>query len=97
MPYEPPPPDPGVPRHLATAPEDPRLRSSVVKAAAPLRRKGFNWLLIIPGVLPLLVPLYNRVHPEFWGLPFFYWYQMSLGVVGTGFVTFVYLVTKGRR
>jgi hypothetical protein len=102
MPYEAPRPPAvadnqgGVPRHLATGPEDPRMRGSVV-TSAPLRRKGFQWLLVIPLVMPLLLPLYNTDAPRFWGLPFFYWYLMACGVVSTLIITFVYQVTKGRK
>ena len=28
-------------------------------------------------VMPLLVPLYNRIEPRLFGLPFFYWYQLA--------------------
>ena len=72
------------------------MRGSVV-TTAPLRRKGFLWLLLIPGGMPLLVPLYNRVDPVFWGLPFFYWYQLACAGVATLVITFVYQVTKGRK
>lgn len=32
-------------------------------------------LLIIPTVVLLMVPLYNKPSPEMLGLPFFYWFQ----------------------
>ncbi len=32
-------------------------------------------LLVIPTVILLVVPLYNRQAPELFGLPFFYWFQ----------------------
>lgn len=32
-------------------------------------------LLVIPTIVLLIVPMYNRVDPEFLGLPFFYWFQ----------------------
>jgi uncharacterized membrane protein len=52
-------------------------------------RSPWNWLLVVPIVVPLLVPLYNRDDPELFGWPFFYWVQMAfvaLGVVSTGLV-----------
>lgn len=61
-------------------------------AAAPPRRSDrspWNWLLIVPVVVPLLVPLYNHRDPELFGWPFFYWVQLvfvALGVVTTGLV-----------
>jgi hypothetical protein len=39
----------------------------------------FRWhyvLLLVPFVL-LWVPHYNRIDPQLFGLPFFYWYQMA--------------------
>ena len=42
-------------------------------------RAKFRWvrlLLLVPFVAVLAVPLYNRIEPELWGVPFFYWYQM---------------------
>ncbi|MDQ1554069.1 MAG: hypothetical protein QOK46_1147 [Microbacteriaceae bacterium] len=33
-------------------------------------------LLVIGIVMPLMVPLYARADPTFFGIPFFYWYQM---------------------
>lgn len=39
----------------------------------------FRWhyaLLLAPFVL-LWVPHYNRIEPQLFGLPFFYWYQMA--------------------
>jgi uncharacterized protein DUF3311 len=34
--------------------------------------------LVVPGVLSLCAPLYNRVDPTLFGLPFFYWCQLAL-------------------
>jgi hypothetical protein len=82
-------------RHAATGPEDPRARALVVRTP-PMQRKGFQWLLVIPMVLPLLVPLYNRIDPQVWGIPMFYWYPFACGVFAILIMTFVYLVTKGR-
>jgi hypothetical protein len=49
------------------------------------RERG-NWLLWIPVVVPLLVPLYNRTEPRLLGFPFYYWCQL-------GFVGLAMLVT----
>jgi hypothetical protein len=68
------------------------VSSSESHAAAPPRRSDrspWNWLLIVPIVVPLLVPLYNHRDPELFGWPFFYWVQLvfvALGVATTGLV-----------
>ena len=49
-------------------------------------RSPWNWLLLVAVVVPLLVPLYNRVEPTLFGWPFFYWVQLAfvpLGVLAT--------------
>ncbi len=55
-----------------------------------------HWLLVIPIVMPLLVPLYNRVDPKLAGIPFFYWYQMATALVAIVVMAFLYVVTKER-
>jgi Protein of unknown function (DUF3311) len=90
---EPPVPDPHAPRHLADSWEGPVSQNRPL----PSRRHGFHWLLLIPTVMPLLVPLYNRESPRLFGLPFFYWYQLASVVVMIVVVTAVYQLTKGRR
>ena len=42
----------------------------------------WHWLLFVPIVVPLLTPLYNRVEPALFGLPFYY-YENTEG--GHGF------------
>jgi hypothetical protein len=52
-------------------------------------RSPWNWLLVVPIVVPLLVPLYNHRDPELFGWPFFYWVQLAfvaVGVISTGLV-----------
>ena len=42
-------------------------------------RAGAGWLwflLLIPYVGLLWVPIYNRIEPKLLGFPFFYWYQL---------------------
>jgi hypothetical protein len=34
--------------------------------------------LVVPSVLALLPPLYNRIEPALFGVPFFYWFQLLL-------------------
>ncbi len=38
--------------------------------------RGIQWLLLLPFLGLLWVPLYNRWNPAIFGFPFFYWYQL---------------------
>ncbi|MEN0133874.1 MAG: DUF3311 domain-containing protein [Rhodococcus sp. (in: high G+C Gram-positive bacteria)] len=38
------------------------------------------FLVLAPAVLALSVPLYQRTTPELGGIPFFYWFQMTMAV-----------------
>ena len=64
---------------------------------APQRsdRSPWNWLLLIPIVVPLLVPLYNKTEPTLFGWPFFYWFQLLL--VGLGVLTTMVVYHFTRR
>jgi uncharacterized membrane protein YhdT len=68
-----------------------------VGRVTPTRRRGLNWLMLVPVVMLLVVPLYNRDTPRLFGLPFFYWYQLACIFVMIITITSVYLGTKVRR
>jgi hypothetical protein len=59
-------------------------------------RSHWNWLLILPIVVPLLTPLYNYDSPRLFGFPAFYWLQFSFILVGVTTTTIVYQMTKRR-
>lgn len=59
-------------------------------------RSGWHWLLWVPIALPLLTPLYNRVEPRLWGIPFFYWFQLACVALEIVVITVVYQATKRR-
>ena len=63
---------------------------------APRRsdRSPWNWLLLIPVLVPLIVPLYNAVDPRWGGWPRFYWLQMLFVVLGVGTTSLVYRMTR---
>lgn len=56
----------------------------------------WNWLLALPIVIPLLIPLYNRETPTLFGFPAFYWMQLSFVFIGVISTTIVYRMTKRR-
>ena len=63
---------------------------------APRRsdRSAWNWLLLIPIVVPLLVPLYNAIDPTFLGWPRFYWLQLAFVPLGVATTALVYRMTR---
>lgn len=65
------------------------------RRAAPLAprrsdRSPWNWLLLVPIAVPLLVPFYNTQEPTLFGWPFFYWFQLSLVGLGVLVTTLVF-------
>jgi hypothetical protein len=60
-------------------------------------RSPWNWLLLVPIVVPLCTFIYNRKEPTLFGFPFFYWAQLSFIVLGVSTTVFVYQMTKRRR
>jgi Protein of unknown function (DUF3311) len=62
---------------------------------APQRsRTGWYIVLLVFCVLVLWVPLYNRAEPSFIGLPFFYWFQLLLVLVGAALTAIIYFATE---
>jgi hypothetical protein len=69
------------------------------KVTGPRRsdRSPWNWLLVLPVVVPLSTFLFNRNTPRLAGFPFFYWVQFAFVALGVGCTTVVYLATRGSR
>jgi hypothetical protein len=59
-------------------------------------RSPWNWLLVVPIVVPLCTVIYNREEPALFGFPFFYWGQLAFIVLGVSTTAFVYQMTKRR-
>jgi Protein of unknown function (DUF3311) len=70
--------------------------AEAVPAATRTDRSAWNWLLLVPIVLPLLTPIYNRDSPRLWGFPAFYWLQLLFILVGVVTTTLVYQMTRKR-
>lgn len=47
-------------------------------------------LLLVPFVAVLWVPFYNSVAPIWFGVPFFYWYQLLWIILGAVLIAIVY-------
>ena len=78
--------------HPADVPPD----DGAIAEVAPRRsdRSPWNWLLIVPIVIPLIVPLYNKVDPKLGGWPLFYWLQLAFVFLGVAVTSAVYLATR---
>jgi hypothetical protein len=59
------------------------LNSERVKPKA--RNVILALLILIPAIINLLTPLYNRKLPELFGIPFFYWFQTVWIALCSGF------------
>jgi hypothetical protein len=57
-------------------------------------RSPWNYLLLIPIVVPVLTPLYNFDSPRLWGFPAFYWLQFAFIFIGVATTSIVYQMTK---
>jgi hypothetical protein len=77
-----------------------RARPGSPRATRTRRRRAdashWHWLLFVPIVVPLLTPLYNRLEPALFGLPFYYWSQLSFAALSGLVVAIVHVATKGR-
>jgi hypothetical protein len=60
-------------------------------------RSPWNWLLLVPIVVPLLTFLYDGLEPRWLGFPRFYWLQLAFIGLGIAFTTLVYRKTRRRR
>lgn len=62
-------------------------------------QNGWSWwylLFVILFFVTLWVPLYNRVEPTLIGVPFFYWFQLALILIGAIVTAIVYFATEAR-
>jgi predicted permease len=78
---------------MTTAPDDGRAATAPV----PRDRSPWNWLLLVPVVLALAVPLYDRTEPRLAGVPFFYWFQLAVIPVGVTCTVLAYRAGRRRR
>ena len=60
-------------------------------------RSPVNWLLLVPMLLVIWPPLFNKVDPKLFGIPFFYWFQLAVIPIGVACTAAAYLATARRR
>lgn len=65
-------------------------------AGSPRSRARRWWylLFLIQFIAVLWPPFYNRAEPRWWGIPFFYWYQLLWVIIGAACTATVYLATR---
>ena len=54
------------------------------------RSSWWNVLLLVPFIATLFPGLYNRMEPQLFGMPFFYWYQLAW-TIGSGIVLAIFI------
>lgn len=59
-------------------------------------RSRWNLLLLIPAAAVLFPWIYNRELPALFGIPFFYWYQITCVVVAVVCTAAAYRMTRRR-
>jgi hypothetical protein len=60
------------------------------------KRGGWSWWYLLFGVQFIIViwpPFYNSIEPAWFGLPFFYWYQLAAVLVSAVLTAIVYFAT----
>ena len=70
--------------------------SAKIQNAPPPRsdKHPLNWLLVLPLLATLIPPLFNRVDPTLFGIPFFYCYQLAAISVAVITTLIVYRVSR---
>ena len=58
--------------------------------------KHWLWLLLLPWIAMIWVPSYNRIEPQLFDFPFFYWYQLLWVLISAVITALVYFKTKTR-
>jgi Protein of unknown function (DUF3311) len=80
----------------ATATDSEKRGETMDQQSRP-RRRGWSWwyiLFLIQFVAVLWPPFFNRAEPALIGMPFFYWYQLAMVIVGAVLTAIVYFATE---
>lgn len=60
-------------------------------------RSPWNWLLLLPIIIPLIPALYAGTEPRLFGFPRFYWLQLAFIGLGVAATVVVYRMTRRRK
>jgi hypothetical protein len=61
------------------------------------KRGGWSWwylLFVVQIVIVMWPPLYNAMEPSWFGIPFFYWYQLLCVAIGAVCTAIVYFAVE---
>jgi hypothetical protein len=61
------------------------------------QQSGWSWwylLFLAVFAVCLWPPLYNKAEPALIGIPFFYWFQLALVLIGAACTAIVYFATE---
>ena len=67
-----------------------------MSAPRPSPAGGRAWylLFLVQFAVALYPPLYNKIEPTLWGIPFFYWFQLAWVLVSAVLTAIVYFVRE---
>ena len=60
------------------------------------RKRLWYWLLLVPCLAAVCVPSFNKLEPAWFGIPFFYWYQLLWIPLCAVVIAIVYVATYER-
>ena len=63
----------------------------------PRKHSCWWYLFLLPPYCAMIwVSAYNKIEPEWAGIPFFYWYQLLWILIGSVLTMIVYFATRSR-
>jgi hypothetical protein len=70
--------------------------STRTRSGAGRSGKHWLWLLLLPWIAMIWVPSYNKVEPQLFEFPFFYWYQLLWVLISAVITALVYFKTRSK-
>ncbi len=75
---------------MSTHPRDDESNAAPQPTVRQSDHRALNWLLLVPILICLAVPFYNRTEPRLFDIPFFYWFQLAIIPIGVVCTVLVY-------
>jgi hypothetical protein len=64
----------------------------MIQGSEPPKRHWIRILFVLPFIAMLWVSSYNRLTPELFGFPFFYWYQLLWVIMSAAIAGIIYKI-----